>query len=247
MDKYQNDYSQSRPQMYHEKSRKIKAMRIIKLLQNYYGIIKLKELILLDIGSSTGIIDNYLAKYFNKVIGIDIDKQAINFAHSKFKRENLQFKLDNAMELSFPNNSFDIVVCTQIYEHVPDPKRLMSEIYRVLKPNGVCYFAALNKLWPWEPHYNLLFLGWLPKKIANYYINIFRKKKNYYETLKNYWELKRLVKEFTVKEYTSVILKSPKTFGYSKIEKFPINIIMWIISPLSKYFSPTFFWLLIKR
>ena len=35
-----------------------------------------------------------------------------------------------------PNDHYDIVVLTQVLEHVPDPQATLSEIYRVLKPNG---------------------------------------------------------------------------------------------------------------
>ena len=35
-----------------------------------------------------------------------------------------------------PNDHYDVVVLTQVLEHVPDPQATLSEIYRVLKPNG---------------------------------------------------------------------------------------------------------------
>lgn len=247
MNNYQLDYASNRPQMYEKMSRKTKATRIIKLLEHYCGKGKLNKLIVLDVGASTGIIDNELSKHFGQVVGIDIDKDAIKYAQNKFKRKNLLFKIDDAMKLSFKNNSFDMVICSQVYEHVPSDQKLLDEIYRVLKQNGVCYFAALNKLWPLEPHYNLLFLSWLPKDLGNFYVKILGKSTRYHETLRSYLSLKKLTYKFSVIEFTSKILSTPKKFGFENLSRFPINIICWLISPLGKYFAPTFFWLLVKK
>lgn len=236
MKKYQLNYATGRPQMYDRKSRGQKATRIIKTLEDLFGK-KLKNLTLLDLGSSTGIMDNVLAGTFKQVVGIDIDKEAIKFAKKNFKEKNLAFKVDDAMKLSFPDNSFNVVVCAHTYEHVPDQKKLFSEIYRVLRPGGVCYLAAQNRLFPWEPHYNLPFLSWLPKRLVP----------NYYETSRTYWGLKDLVKRFYVLDYTPKILRAPQKYGYDDSLKPPISYLVSLLSPAAKFFAPTFFWLLVKK
>lgn len=229
--------------MYDLKGRKRKAKRIIKTLSHYYkGEKNLKKLTVLDVGSSTGIIDSILVKSFRKVMGTDIDKKAVTFAKKKFRSKNLNFKVEDATNLSFKNNSFDIVICTQVYEHVPSSSKLFSEIHRVLNKNGVCYLAALNRLWPWEPHYNLPFLSWLPKPLANIYMRLTAKGNKYYETPETYWKLKALTKNFVSIDYTEKILKDPKKFDYPKIPK-----LISMTSPLLKYLTPTFFWILVKK
>ncbi len=235
------DYSDIRPQMHDFASRKLKGIRITKTLENFLGRKKLKEIKILDVGSSTGIIDSVLAKKSREVWGIDIDKKGISFAQKNFKYKNLHFKIGSALKLGFNNNTFDVVICSHVYEHVANPERLFNEIYRVLKPNGVCYFAALNALWPIEPHYNLPFLSWLPKNLGNFYVKILGKAKKYYENPMFYWQLKNLVKKFKVVDYTVKILTHPKKFGYQNppIPKFMSNYL--------RYFTPTFFWLLIKN
>lgn len=232
--------------MYDVVSREQKAKRILKTLQSFLGKEKLKSLTLLDIGSSTGIIDNALAKHFKKVTGVDIDKDAIDFAKKNFRQRNLEFKTEDALNLSFKNNSFDIVICTHVYEHVPSPQKLFSEIFRVLRPGGVCYLAAQNKLWPWEPHYNLPFLSWLPKPLANIYVRLFGKADEYYESPKAYWGLKRLTRKFKVHDITPKILIDPSKYGYENALRPPLTFAARILSPLAKYLSPTFFWLLEK-
>ncbi len=236
---YQTDYASGRSQMYDKKSREVKAVRIIKTLSDYFGKNKLKSLTVLDVGASTGIIDNILAKSFKKVVGTDIDKDAIKFATKKFKKKNLTFKVEDAMKLTFKDNSFDIVICTHVYEHVPNSQKLFDEIYRVLKPSGVCYLAAINSLWPIEPHYDLPFLSYFPKTIANYYVQITGKAKKYYETPTTYWGMKALTRKFKQIDYTGKIVSNPKKFGY----KIPS---LAFIKPIAKYIMPTTFWILIK-
>lgn len=245
--KYQPNYASIRPQMYEKISREKKAKHIVLTLADYLGKNNLKTKTVLDIGASTGIIDNYLSKYFKKVTGTDIDKVAISFAKKNFKKKNLVFKVEDAMKLSFKENSFDVVICTHVYEHVPNSQKLFNEINRVLKPGGICYLAAINALWPIEPHYNLLFLSYFPKNIANLYIRL-KGKKEYYETPVTYWKLMDLTKDFTKIDYTKIILQSPKKFGYdNKILKNLPKLIFTTISPFAKYFSPTSFTLLIKN
>lgn len=38
--------------------------------------------------------------------------------------------------LPFPDNSFDVILCNHVLEHIKDDKKAMSELYRILKPNG---------------------------------------------------------------------------------------------------------------
>lgn len=235
--------------MYDYTSRTKKALRIIKVLAHYFGEKRLRSLRVLDIGSSTGIIAATLASHFKQVIGVDIDRSAIAYARKNFKKRNLEFHYGDAMNLSFPKNFFDVVICAQVYEHVPNPKKLFSEVYRVLKPSGICYLAALNKLWPIEPHYNLLFLSWIPKQLANIYVTLLGKAQRYYETPLTYWELKRLVGRFTVVEYTHHILTDPQQFGYDDMLPHGSvrGLIARILTPLARYLTPTFFWLLMKK
>ena len=239
---YQKEYASTRPQMYDIKSRKLKALNIIKILQNYLGKNNLRTKLALDVGASSGIIDSEISKNVKKIIGIDIDKGAIKHAKNKFRRKNLFFKYGDALNLKFKENTFDIVICTHVYEHVEDPEKLFQEISRVLKPNGICYLAAVNALWPIEPHYNLPFLSYLPKKLANIYLKLLTGKKIYYETLFTYWRLKSIVSNLDLKmtDYTSKVLSNPKKYGFKhhRINKRLSNFL--------KYFTPTFFWILKK-
>lgn len=242
MKNYQLDYAASKPQMYDESSRKLKSLNIVKILINFLSAKKLKSLKVLDVGASSGIIDSNIAPFVKRLVGIDIDISAIKNAKKNFKAKNLVFQKGDALNLKFKDDSFDIVICTHVYEHVENPYKLFKEIYRVLKPNGICYLAAVNALWPIEPHYYLPFLSYLPKSIASIYLKLFTEKKYYYETLFTYWRLKSMVtkRKFRITDYTPKVLSNPNKFGF-KHKKININF-----ANLLKYFTPTFFWILKK-
>ena len=38
--------------------------------------------------------------------------------------------------ITYDSNTFDVIVCSHVLEHVPDDDKAMRELYRVLKPNG---------------------------------------------------------------------------------------------------------------
>jgi len=49
-------------------------------------------------------------------------------------------------KMSFEDNFFDVVVCAWVLEHIENPKKAFSEIFRVLKPGGVVFFLTPNSL-----------------------------------------------------------------------------------------------------
>lgn len=168
--KYQYNFSEMhRAAMYNRRSRERKAQTMVSVLQDYYDA-DLKSLSLLDIGSSTGLIARYLAMYFGEVVGIYIDRPAVEFAKATHQKDNLQFMQADSLKIEMPESYFDVVICAQVYEHVPNAAMMVDEIYRILKPGGVCYFAAGNRLNIIEPHYHLPFLSLFPRPLAHLYV-----------------------------------------------------------------------------
>ncbi len=209
----------------------------------------LSEMSLLNVGGSAGIIDAYLANHIGQVTSVDIDRKAIEFAEKNNRQSNLRFQVGDAMNLQFAEQSFDIVVCSQVYEHVPDASVMMNEIYRVLKPGGVCYFAAGNRIMWNEPHYRLPLLSVLPRALSHMYMPITGKGDYYYEKHLSYWGLKKLTREFDVIEYTKKIIDDPKQFhadymlkpGSRKLK------LARLISRVAYWLVPGYIWLLRKH
>jgi len=248
---YQYDYSKSHNELYNSYEREQKASKIISIIEDFYLFknISIKDLNLLDIGCSTGIMTNLLSKYFRETIGIDIDEEAMSYAKKNFESRNLHFLFQDSMNIQFAENSFDVINCTHIYEHVPDSSTLLDEIHRVLKPGGICFFSAANRYIIIEPHYRLPFLSWLPRYLANKYLKLFRNIDYYYESLLPYGKLKKLVRDFEITDYTTRVIRDPVKYHATemikpdslaqKIYLFLLNYMLWI--------SPTYLWILQKK
>ncbi|MBU1084108.1 MAG: methyltransferase domain-containing protein [Candidatus Omnitrophota bacterium] len=200
---------------------------------------------LLDIGCSLGIISESLKDEF-KVTGIDVDAQAVGYASDKWS--GIDFFIRDAERTDFPDGSFDVVICAGIYEHVNDPKNLLKEIHRVLRTGGVCYFTAMNRLIPVEPHYGLPFLSYLSKPLADIYLRA-KNGKTYDVKAFCLPGLRRLVSDFKVFDYTSKVIMDPEGFYASDVVK-PGSLNQKIASWVSKYLYwmvPTYIWLLQKE
>jgi len=208
---YQYNYSELKPSLYSTDKRLRKAETIVRVCRDYAG--DLRSLHLLDVGSSNGIIDNYLADHFGQVTGIDIDAPAMAHAQTRFDKANLHFLAGDAMNLDMAGDRFDAVVCTQIYEHVPDAQTLFSEIFRVLRPGGFCYFAGNNRIMLMEPHYRLPFLSMLPRPLAHRYIRLAGKGDYYHEKHFTRRTLRRLCSGFEIVDYSAMVIADPEKYA----------------------------------
>lgn len=210
---YQFNYSSLKPSVFNTEQRERKANTIVKVCQDFFQTADLSDLDLLDVGSSSGIIDNYLADHFRSVSGIDIDKAAMEHAQGTFRKANLHFSYGDAMRLAQADASIDVVVCSHVYEHVPDASSMFGEIVRVLKPGGVCYFSGNNRFMFMEPHYKLPLLSLLPRPLAHRYMRITGKGHYYHEKHLSYWALKSLCCGFKRIDYSARVIADPDRFG----------------------------------
>jgi len=244
---YQYDYSDIAFEMHDVDSRQKKANTMVAVLEEYASV-PLNTLSVLNVGGSAGIIDNFLSDYFKSVTGVDIDEKAIKLATENFSKDNLKFEVGDAMNLPYKDGTFDIVISSHIYEHVPDANKMMEEIYRVLKSDGICYFAGCNRLKWDEPHYHLPLLSAIPVFMAHVYLKIFRNIDHYYERHFSYWGLKKLVKNFDVTDYTQKTVLHPTKYGTEYMVK-PGTIKAKLAEWVTKYaiwLSPGYIWLLKK-
>ena len=88
---------------------------------------------LLDICCGPGMLAEAAAKRGAKAVGLDFPGVV---ALSRKLVPAAEFQSGDALELPFPDGSFDAVVCGYGIMHVPDPERGMQEMLRVLRPRG---------------------------------------------------------------------------------------------------------------
>jgi SAM-dependent methyltransferase len=107
---------------------------------------------ILDVGCYDGYLLRELSRRCaTEGVGIDISAHALGLARSLTRGQRIRFVLANASSLPFASEAFDVVVCSEILEHIPDLERALSEIARVLVPGGRVYATmpnALDQVWP---------------------------------------------------------------------------------------------------
>ncbi len=101
----------------------------------------------LDVGCGIGGSSRILAESYNfAVTGITISPQQVERAQQLTSQElNVRFLVDDAMALSFPDASFDVVWSIEAGPHMPDKAIFAKELMRVLKPGGVLVVADWNQ------------------------------------------------------------------------------------------------------
>ncbi|NES96812.1 MAG: methyltransferase domain-containing protein [Desertifilum sp. SIO1I2] len=101
----------------------------------------------LDVGCGIGGSSRILAKdYGFAVTGITISPQQVKRAQELTPEDlNAQFQVDDAMAMSFPDASFDVVWSIEAGPHMPDKAVFAKELIRVLKPGGILVVADWNQ------------------------------------------------------------------------------------------------------
>jgi len=233
------------PRIKNTQKRIKKAEKVRYIIENYTNM-DLKNSICIDVGCSTGSITYQLANLFKTIIGIDFDIEALMYG----KKQNLDYfntlELINADGLVLPikSESVDILLCTQVYEHVPDDYKLVEELYRILKPNGVIFFSGPNKLFPLELHYNLPFIHWLPVEWQRNLLPRIRKGPVLYERIRNKNELLQMLRQFQIQDISIEV-----ALFYLQANKFIRTILKGPLTflKLFTFWVPNFNWLARKK
>lgn len=213
----------------------LKIERTLNILLQY----KNRHAKVLDYGCGIGFNIYYYAKVFPRVCGIDNDKHAVEIARKQLKKLKCNKRVlhYDGKKLPFRQNTFDIVSASDVWEHVENPRLMLKEIYRVLKPSGILFIHNPNKLWPIETHYKLPFLSYLPVSLANLYVKITNKADRYDDIrLPTYGVFKKNLEEFfKIKDLTIDLIREYKKNKLQKERGLMVSIVgifLQIILPL---------------
>jgi ubiquinone/menaquinone biosynthesis C-methylase UbiE len=102
---------------------------------------------ILDIGCGPGYLCESMAEIVGRhgtVVGIDVSSDLIDLCNRRKASTWLSYAIGDATNVNQADASFDVVVCTQVAEYVPDVDRLLAETFRVLKPGGRTIFIATD-------------------------------------------------------------------------------------------------------
>jgi len=101
----------------------------------------------LDLGCGVGSNFEVLSAFADKIVGIDYTESALS--RCREKHYTSLHKMD-ATRLTFETNSFDLILCSDVLEHIDDSKAI-HEITRVLKPGGIFIFSVPAHSYLWGP------------------------------------------------------------------------------------------------
>jgi ubiquinone/menaquinone biosynthesis C-methylase UbiE len=146
------------------------------------GLKPLPGMKVLDFGAATCWSSRYLADFKLKVLACDVSPTALEIGRQRFTRNppvdplfKPEFMVFNGRRLDLADASIDRITCFDAFHHVPNPREVLREFARVLKPGGIVGFSEpgprhsltaqsqfemkhhrivqngidLNELWPW--------------------------------------------------------------------------------------------------
>ena len=102
----------------------------------------------LDVGCGGGILSESLAQRGASVTGIDMGEAPLSVAklHGLESGVDVSYQQITAEELAAQQpESYDVVTCLEMLEHVPDPSSIIKACYELVKPGGHVYFSTINR------------------------------------------------------------------------------------------------------
>lgn len=120
-----------------------------------------------DVGCGAGAQALLWAASGHRVHGIDISAPLIDLARQRSSEAGLvaSFAVSGAERLPMPDGSADIVLISELLEHVADWQPCVNEAVRVLRPGGVLYLSTTNRLCPVQQEFDLPAYSWYPRRL----------------------------------------------------------------------------------
>ena len=151
----------------------INPLRLNYIKEQCGGSLKGKRI--LDIGCGGGILSESLANEGAIVVGIDLAEAGLEVAklHLLESGFDIDYQFISAEDLTASESeSFDVITCLEMLEHVPDPSMIIEACSKLVKTNGRVFFSTINRN---PKSYFFAIVG------AEYVLNLLPKGTHYYE------------------------------------------------------------------
>mgnify|MGYP001553236628 CR=1 FL=1 len=126
----------------------LNAARRIGLIAEH---VEVADKFILDCGCGSGEYVEKLSGYSKNVYGIEYDRTRVaHFKSLNILPENVS--VGNIESMKFHDCAFDLVLLNEVLEHIPNPKKGLEEVSRVLKRNGHLVIMSPNRCYPFETH-----------------------------------------------------------------------------------------------
>lgn len=175
----------------------------IKLIKEFVGY-DLKNKSLLEVGCGLG--DFVLQCRRNQIYAFGVEPHNNSYGDLKdigdkltshFMLDKSFIKYEDAENLSFHTNSFDVVYSHYVLEHSCNPIKILTESWRVLKPGGDLLFVFPNYGSFWEGHYGCLWPPYASRSLGKLWVRCFGKNPSFIDTLQliNIFHVRRWIKQ----------------------------------------------------
>jgi SAM-dependent methyltransferase len=223
-----------------------KAEAIWQTLVHYCGA-QIAHGLWVDVGCGSGGIAAALAPRIRNMVGIDPEpwERWNVWTHEHPNLTFLRGSYDSAPPVMAPDSA-DVVICNQVYEHVPDPVALIRFIHLILKPGGYCYFAGPNLLFPVEPHVFWPFVHWLPRGLAVSLMRLCGSKAVLDAHSATWWTLRKWLGRFEVFDAVPYILSHPDRYDRRGWFWRPFRLVPTTLLHALTWLSPGFVFVLRK-
>lgn len=183
----------------------------------------------LEVGCGSGASLVALAGQFEHVVGLDPSLPSLIMALKLLEEKeihNVQLVVAYGQQLPFHDNSFSYITAQNVLEHVFEAGAVLAEIWRVLKPDGYLSADSRNRydiLFP-EPHVNIRWVGFVPRRWADKYVQ-WRTGTAYQNTyLLSYRELKSALST-SFGDHYQIVFPGVSAYGQSsKMERIVIGL-----------------------
>ena len=131
-------------------------------------LVGLRGLRLLDVGSGWGELLLACLEYGADAVGVEPDEDEVRISGLLLQSYGLgeRAMVGKGEDLSFADDSFDLVTCQQVLEHVRDIDKTVGEMVRVTRPGGSIFVSTPNYLFPYEGHYRMKWFPMTPKAVG---------------------------------------------------------------------------------
>lgn len=124
---------------------------------------------ILDAGCGRGFYLKCLSffSFLKEIHGVDINDFYLQIAKKNNTDKRIKIKKASIDRLPYKNKYFDLIICSEVLEHLKNDRAALLELKRVLKPNGVILVTVPNKQFPffWDP------INWVLMKFFNTHID----------------------------------------------------------------------------
>ncbi|MCG2616853.1 methyltransferase domain-containing protein [Terrimonas sp. NA20] len=104
----------------------------------------------LDVGCGNGVISRHLGTMGYNVLGIDVSEKTIEMARSLTKTPNVKFATISAEQLVADGQKYDVIICSEVLEHLTDPSALLKTLHETLADDGKLIVTVPNGKGPRE-------------------------------------------------------------------------------------------------